>query len=153
MAARHRTIKMESARMEAEKARLEAENARMEAEQINDGLDERKCVVITKESVFYVPDGVQLPESPNWSLRHQTPCTTRKTWKTNPSTDHCEHQSFRLRASLLTISMVMLLLALLAVLGVLLMEYRNNMNMNATFCVLGVLLGLSSGWFVTGCAY
>lgn len=120
----------------------------METESPND----KKCVVITKESVFYVPEDSQVPEhspsrpqSPVDGCRHRSPTAMkRKTMKVlDPSTPQNLYYNRPL-----SVFMIVMVFVLLVALGVLMMEFEHTLQINAVFSVIGVLLGLLLGWFI-----
>ena len=112
--------------------------------------NERKCVVVTKESVFYLPEEVQTvpcKTSPSYSnispKRRQFECPPYFKRATQPERLNTQYSISKIRP-------IVIGLALLAVLVMLMVEYDETLEVNVAFCSVGVMLGFLLSWFVNG---
>jgi len=102
---------------------------------------ERKCMMVTKESIFFVPDESTCPPTTmDTSLsKPHSHTIVRKTLL------HVEPKKHRVPISVLKMAAVVILLTLVAVLMA-----RNNhtFQLNLVFCCLGVAIGFLCGSLV-----
>lgn len=110
---------------------------------------ERKCTVITKESVFYTPEDSKLPHSPQTRSRQPSPSISFTNQRKSLDEKTKPKLQLQIFDNLLLLAILMVVL-LTVILAVLMLEYKETYQMNCIFCGIGILFGLSLGLAISG---
>lgn len=117
---------------------------------------ERKCVVVTKQSKFYVPEDISTTDKDTSNFLNSSLHDDKEDTAAGSSASNCRHSIYcTLSKYLYTCGkLVLVLLYLFLVLKVLLEASSDSLQLNLAFIMVGVSVGvalsyLASGYFLT----
>ena len=112
---------------------------------------DRKCMMVTKESVFFAPTEAMCPnisqDTPYCHTHQYSQCHNTVVRKKLVHVEATAAASLKLPSSVVKMIVILVLLTITAILTA-----RNNGNfqLNFVFCCLGLVIGLLSGSLVSG---